>query len=325
MSNGTQILSALRGSPLWRSPATLCACPHDSSIATGGLDLLWYFREFRAELGNSMCVDSCVAHYIQSAGPKYQSPNLAFDEFWYRQRYPEIDQAVRKQQYQSAWEHYLNEGAAAGYNPAFWFDEKWYRKQNVEVTLAIAEGALVCGFEHYLRTGVHTDALPSIYFNPPWYRRQYLAGSNSVSERIPLLDYLSKKRASRQCPVPFFDEPWYTAQYLSHTNTHKALPTYEHYVFVGRKLAHSPSPYFHEAAYRARFPEVVRQIEEGVYSTAFEHYAVEGVINGYIAPAHLGTGGLDYRGPALMKSYEKSFQLNLKQISHLRSLLKEDS
>lgn len=315
----SRLLRALRSSPFWQSPPNVCACALNDSPGLSGLDLIWYFRRSHAALGKHFSIEASVAHYLSSSGPNAASPNLAFDEFWYRQRYADVEETVRTGRYRSGWEHYLLEGAAKRYNPAYWFDENWYAKQNADAMIDLRAGKILCAFEQYLRDGVQGDTSPSMYFNPAWYRSQHLSGERDG--RLPIIDYLRKKPVHRPCPAPFFDPDWYTSQYLSHTNEQWLGSAYEHYIFVGRNRAHSPSPYFHEAEYRARYPEATRSIVEGKYATALEHYAAEGLVNGYFASHHLGAAGLDYRSPAVMQNYDQSLRLNLKQVAQLRQLL----
>lgn len=320
-TDASRLISALRSSPFWNSPSDVCACDKGPTIA--GLDLVWYYRKYRQELDREFSIDGIVAYYLAGRRANVTSPNLAFDEFWYLQRYRDADQAVKKNRYVSGWEHYLAEGAENRLNPAFWFDERWYARQNADVALALREGRIVCGFEHYLREGVHTDSLPSIYFNSAWYRNQYLSGDED--RRVPIIEYLSAKPKRRLNPVPFFDEEWYANQYFGKNDNeaHPALSSYEHYIFIGRSRSHSPSPNFNEAEYRTRYPEVTRSIIEGKYSSAMEHYATEGVINGYVATGHLHQGALDYRTPKIVQAYEQSLTLNLKQAADLRQLVRD--
>jgi hypothetical protein len=310
-------LSAFCQSALWFSPSDLPVSSCGSSAA--GLDVIWYYRRWRHEFGDELSADAIAANYLKNVAVDLRSPNLAFDEGWYRQRYPDVNEAIRFGKYNSAWEHYLREGARNGYNPAFWFDERWYRRECPEASLGVRRGTLVCGFEHYLREGVHTGLLPSMYFNSPWYADRYLPGN--PGHRIAIRDYLSRDRAQRPTPVPFFDDSWYRSQYHPPNGAPDFLSAYEHYIFIGRSRGHSASPHFNESAYRTRYPHVVKLIAEGRYASGLEHYAVEGIVNGYLSSSHLGSGGLDYRSPRIVHSYEKSLTLSMRQVAQIRGLL----
>lgn len=315
MVETSQFVSSFRSSPFWQSPPQFCFC--NQGPALGGLDLVWYFRQHREELGSELSIDACVAHYCRHAGSKLLSPNLAFDEFWYRARYPDADLAVKQETYASGWAHYVDLGARSGYNPGSWFDERWYQRQEPEAVLAIRDGQALCGFQYFLNKGILTETAPSLYFNPAWYAAQHTVDNG----RIPLVDYLSKGANQRPCPVPFFDEGWYVKQYLSGADSPKNVSAYEHYLSIGLRRAYSPSAAFNEFAYRVRYPEVARAISDGKYMSALEHFATEGVANGYVATTHLGSGGLDPRGPLVNAIFQKALESNLSHVANLNHLL----
>ncbi|MBV9759292.1 MAG: hypothetical protein JO340_01900 [Acidobacteriaceae bacterium] len=307
------------------SPAHF-AFGQDISGAAGGVDVIWYWRKFGKTQEEALAPGDCVSDYLRHAAPERRSPNLAFDEFWYRHEYPAVERLISEGKYRSAWEHYVAEGARNYYNPAFWFDDRWYQRQHVEVASAVASRNLICGFEHYLLYGVRQGFSPSIYFNAEWYRKNHMPEITAGVRSYPLVHYLLSERKARACPVPFFDPQWYSIQYGGYRPAEggkpEVAPAYEHYMLFGRRLGNSPSPYFNEAAYREAYPEVVKQLTAGVYASGFEHYVTEGPANGYLAPSHLGHGGVDYAGPAFLQSYEQSLRLHLSQLSELSELMK---
>lgn len=317
--NSERLTYAVRSSPLWLSPSTVCCCPQRVSLVAG-LDVVWYWRKRRTGRSNSFTLSDSVADYLQNAGASYRSPNLAFDEFWYRHEYPDCDESVLAGRYRSGWDHYLNEGARKRYNPVFWFNDRWYQEQYPEVGCAVRSGQLVCGFEHYLMYGMRQDLSPSIYFNVRWYRERHMNGAGA-SGSYPIVQYLLSREESRPCPVPFFDESWYSQQYGIVPGAAgaglKTAPAYEHYMLFGRRLGYSPSPHFDESAYLEMYPQVQRQIEAGVYASGFEHYVSEGPANGFLPRPHLDYGAVDYAGPQFIKTYEQSLLLHLSQLKKL--------
>src|SRR4051812_46387445 len=132
-----RLLSAVRASPFWQAGKSLTESCSTKSGFGGGMDLAWYLRKYRRLTHLVRTPADCFDHYITNAAALFLSPNLAFDEYWYRHAYEDADAAVRAGKYCSGWEHYLSEGAARHYNPAFWFDERWYQRRNHEACCAV--------------------------------------------------------------------------------------------------------------------------------------------------------------------------------------------
>lgn len=315
-----RLICAIQSSPLWCSPRHMNLAIPGENEYLDGIDTVWYFRTFRGSLVRPDAL-ACQADYAANAGILVRSPNLAFDELWYRDRYPEVDELISRGDVACGWQHYIRDGAAKRLNPAAWFDEDWYEKQYPELRQSIRAGSILCGFEHFLLYGIYQDRSPSVYFNSSWYRRQYLS---EHSERIPIVHYLFSRPEKRLSPVPFFDSDWYAKQYLTAVPEHpsRCWAPFEHYLLIGRRRAYSPSPLFNEMLYRDMYPEVVAKLENGTYLTGFEHYAREGVMNGFVASTHLDTSGADSSGPVFTRAYGQSLNLNISRIARLRRLMK---
>lgn len=290
------------------------------------MDAVWYWRRYGRTDSEWFGLEECIANYLEHAGKQIVSPNLAFDEFWYRHEYPEVDALVKAGKYQSGWEHYLTEGILERRNPVFWFDEQWYRRQQSEVEGGIASGRLGSGFEHYLLYGIHENLTPSIYFNPTWYREQCMQDAAAGQRSYPIAHYLLRDSATRICPVPFFDPAWYAQQYttalIRSQASEEKLPAYEHYLLFGRRVGYSPSPFFNEAAYR-QIPQVRNKLNAGVYVSGFEHFVAQGPANGFCAFTHLPHSGVDYSGPEYLDLYERSLLLHLTYLRKLSDLVEQ--
>jgi hypothetical protein len=322
-----RLLAVIRYNPLWCSRHKQPALPDKTEPQTAdSLDADWYFRAYRKIWPAALArPKDALEHYRRYGATFALSPHLAFDEYWYRQRYADVDTLVRCRNIASAWEHYVQAGCSERRDPVWWFDEEWYEAKNPDARQAMASGQFVCGFEHYLLYGMRQDFSPSLYFDPGWYRSQYLCGVDG-RDTIPLVHYLLDPDRGNRCPVGFFDPEWYVATYLPEKDEHcpeaprRWHGPYEHYIFWGRSKLSSPSPGFDERAYRELNPEAADAIGRGRYLTGFEHYIQEGASTGCAAIGHLGTAGVDYAGPALLKACEKSLLLNLKQIKTLKRL-----
>lgn len=317
--NKQRLICAVRSSPLWVSHPRLCS----EAIAASPeeLDIAWYWRKYRKSSGNPVTLADCAHDYLKNAASLYRSPNLAFDEFWYRHEHEDVEASVKTGRYRSGWDHYLEEGARKQYNPVFWFDERWYQRQHSDVAVGVRNRDLICGFEHYLLYGIRQDIPPSIYFNTGWYRERNMKDIAGGPRYCPIVHYLLSSQKTRPSPAPFFDLEWYSKQYAI-VSTEKSpdgqfVPAYEHYMLFGRRLGYSPSPYFDELAYREVYPEVAKQLAAGLYASGFEQYVAEGAINGLVPRTHLKHAGVDYAGPEFIKLYEQSLLLHLSQLRQL--------
>ncbi len=317
--NRDRLLAVLQASPLWCSQGL-------SEFCDGGLDVKWYFDTYRnLEPDVLLHPEDCQEHYRVRARNLKLSPNLAFDEFWYRHSYPDVADLINNGLFLNGWEHYLGCAGKPRRNPAWWFDELWYGTRNPEAAEAVKMGRLSSGFEHYLLYGIRQNISPSLYFDAAWYREKYQAADREAAATVfPLKDYLLAPQRSARCPVQFFDPEWYSRTYLVDKPHSSVLVgyqrPYEYYVSYGRFQQHSPSAYFNERAYRELNPQVNAKIAAKLYTTGFEHYVSEGAAAGARLATHLTTGGTDYAGPAFLRVYERSLRLNFEQIAKLRHL-----
>ncbi len=125
---------------------------------------VWYFQTYRNRWPDFLLLpDDAVAHYHLNARHFSLSPNLAFDEFWYRRRYTDVESLVRSGAVATGWHHYLEAGCIERRNPTWWFDERWYVSKNIEASQALQSGQFACGFEHYLLYGMKNNLSPSLY------------------------------------------------------------------------------------------------------------------------------------------------------------------
>ena len=310
----------ISSSPLWRSSLD----EKEELSRTTGLDLAWYFRRYFDALGPSWDAADLVNDYRDNVRRLARSPNMAFDEAWYRQEYPAVDELVKGGKLESGWEHYVLQGANDFHNPNTWFDEKWYQQRYGEVAAAVKSGALSCGFEHFVLYGIRQDFAPSMLFNACWYRQQYY--SRDQRERYPVVDYLSTKPKLRPCPTPLFDPAWYSTQYLSRTESPDKqynFSAFEHYLLMGRRLGYSPSVHFNELAYRQSYKEAEAAVESGRYKSGLEHFISEGALNGNVALSHLKQAGVDYAAPPFLEAYQRSVALNIRQIAGIRDVAEQ--
>jgi hypothetical protein len=84
------------------------------------------------------------------------------DEDWYRQTYPDVDEAIGQKVYASARQHFVEHGYFEGRRPAeLAVDEDWYIAHYSDVALGIDSKEIESASEHYNRHGYAEGRMPS--------------------------------------------------------------------------------------------------------------------------------------------------------------------
>ncbi len=85
------------------------------------------------------------------------------DETWYRQVYPDVEEAIGRGDYLSARHHFVEHGYFEGRRPAdLPVDETWYVNHYPDVVGGIDNGDIESGQEHYNRHGYAEGRLPAL-------------------------------------------------------------------------------------------------------------------------------------------------------------------
>jgi hypothetical protein len=85
-----------------------------------------------------------------------------FDERWYVESNPDVDNAIKNGKITDAFEHYIWVGYYEGRSPGpCSVDREWYERHYSDVGLAIKSGRLVDSAEHFHHTGYHEGRAPS--------------------------------------------------------------------------------------------------------------------------------------------------------------------
>ncbi len=86
------------------------------------------------------------------------------NEDWYRQRYPDVGQAIDAGTYKSAKHHFVEEGYFEDRLPyEFGVDEEWYKTNYPDIASGMQAGALGSSKEHFLAHGYREGRLPMEY------------------------------------------------------------------------------------------------------------------------------------------------------------------
>jgi hypothetical protein len=88
-------------------------------------------------------------------------PSIQVDEGWYRERYGDVDEAIRAGKFDSAQDHYIDVGYFEGRFPRqVVVDEEWYCSAYLDVSQAIRRGQIQSAREHFEKQGFHEGRLP---------------------------------------------------------------------------------------------------------------------------------------------------------------------
>jgi GT2 family glycosyltransferase len=200
-----------------------------------GFDADWYKRSYSADLTDIEQTPASLEAFYHGSGVRLRhSPNRYFDERWYLATYPDVAAAVSQGTFVSGFEHYGLNGHAAR-SPHWLFHERFYRSENADLTAdALKAGVYANGYDHYLRTGDREFRSGHWLFNPAMHRMATASAANETPRTGEFSRFLSGDRS------------------------------------VGS--THRLSWYFDPVWYLAAYPEVGREIKEGLWSCALEHY-----------------------------------------------------
>jgi hypothetical protein len=83
------------------------------------------------------------------------------DEDWYRQRYPDVAEAIDAGAYRNAKHHFVDYGYFEGRRPFEpEVDDAWYVKNNPDVRQGIEEGSILSAAAHFIEHGYEEGRLP---------------------------------------------------------------------------------------------------------------------------------------------------------------------
>jgi GT2 family glycosyltransferase len=198
-------------------------------------DAAWYLHAYAADLAGVDPTPAALEAYYYATGARLKhAPNRYFDERWYLATYPDVAQAVADGTFGAGFEHYGLVGHKTN-APHWLFSEPYYLAENADLTAdTLKAGHYANGYDHYLKTGDGEFRTGHWLFNPAMHRMAALAAAGEPAAGGEYARFLAGDRrvASAARLSWYFDPIWY-------------LETY---------------------------PDVARQIADGVWSCALEHY-----------------------------------------------------
>lgn len=198
-----------------------------------------------------------------------------FDEKWYVRQYPNVESEIKPDGI-SVWEYYCAKGKKLGHSPNIYFDEEWYIRQYPHVKESIENGVYASGFDHYRESGSRDGFSPLWMFSENYYKEKYCISNHilfgqfyyngydlflTIGDRIKHNPHYLFDAASISRQLGVLDE-----NYASHSPFKYILNHSE----ILRKI--KASDYFDSEWYCTRYPEVVSQIEQGLYISSLHHY-----------------------------------------------------
>ncbi len=252
-----------------------------------------------------MTIAAAQDHYSTHVAERALSPNALFDEAWFRGRYPEIGERVRRGEIPSAHAAYCA-GGFATHDPHWLFQLDSYvvfltakgvrAGDPYDHFLSVGQGRGDSGhalyepsdrhgaerpYSGFLRAAGLADASPSPLFDAAWYRAMHETEETGQALRragSAIAHYLTNAAPTRFNPLPEFDETYYLTQ---NPDVAAAVAAgiyrngYAHFLEFGRYDNRRPSPWFDPDHYRAL--SAVRQaLDDGSARSAFDHYIRHG-------------------------------------------------
>ena len=87
---------------------------------------------------------------------------VEIDEAWYRETYPDVDEAIKAGAHKSAKQHFIENGYFEGRIPfPLQIDEQWYLGTYADVRAGVEQGVIVSAREHFVTHGYMEGRLPA--------------------------------------------------------------------------------------------------------------------------------------------------------------------
>lgn len=246
-------------------------------------DLDWYlaaYPEAAADLPN-VNFYSVLRQYLDVGQAAGHSPNMYFDETWYRACNPDVVVAISEGRVESGFDHYCRDGFRDR-SPHWLFDEKRYRELYRDITdAALVECQLPNGYAHYLMLGDKEGRINSPFFDPEMFAACLAKAEIDAPPEDGLFTiYLRLSGMQPECrTTKYFDPEWYRATYpeaveaIARGAYRNAL---HHYLTNPTPLAFDPLPVFSEQIYISANPDVAHAVAIGQFRCGYLHFLANG-------------------------------------------------
>lgn len=240
-------------------------------------DASWYKRHYHVILDTfGLHDDESITQFYEEFGVNLaHSPNVFFDEEWYRTAYPDILPLIEAGEIASGFAHYCA-GGFAQRNPNCFFDEEFYcRTQVCMSTQQLEAHGLRNGYDHYLIYGAREGRDASLFFSMKLFLREnpdFLYDRRKgafVSFLENFMDPAIVTCRTSAC----FDPEWYMRAYpdVAEHISEWQHPL-RHYLGNPAPSAFDPNPFFSERFYAQTNPDVATVVAGGAFRNAYEHF-----------------------------------------------------
>ncbi len=250
-----------------------------SETAWCGFDAAWYRSAYgAAHPGLAEATDeAALVHYIETGRALALSPNLYFDEPFYRATNPEIAASIAGGEIGSGYEHYC----AVGYltrAPHWLYDDATYALYAPDLTdQVLVTFRCANRYDHYLKAGAREGRIAHLLFQPAIYRQSItgnpdgdLPGANS-----PYQHFLQHIRNGGDAVTSvYFDPTFYTAPTQAARGWLCAL---HHFLAAPAVERGDPLPQFDARHYAAAYPEAAAAVAAGRFESLYAEFLTAGV------------------------------------------------
>ncbi|HBK07404.1 MAG TPA: glycosyl transferase family 2 [Acetobacteraceae bacterium] len=186
---------------LWRGSA-------EGRIAHMLFDPSVYLAHLPPAEADAASTDGPFRHYLQRLDRRAPEvpTSLYFDPTWYRQRYPEVADAIDRGTWRCALEHYLCNDTPTAFDPNPAFSEAYYVAHTPNVAGMIEHRHFRNGYAHFLRHGLAEGRSPSEPIDLAWYAKQETVrqeiDEGSVSDAFAHWLTIGQLQGLRSAPLP---------------------------------------------------------------------------------------------------------------------------
>ncbi|NEP04613.1 MAG: calcium-binding protein [Okeania sp. SIO2G4] len=160
------------------------------------------------------------------------------------------------------------------------FDEGFYLFQNPDVVDEIAAGNFSSGLEHFVNVGQFENRDPNALFDTSFYLEinTDIAAAIEEDNLTAVEHFLRFGQFELRDPSPLFTNLFYRANPDFATTLESAgLTPFEHFVRFGQFENRDPSFFFNTDFYLAQNQDVVELLNNGIFSSAIQHYILVGL------------------------------------------------
>lgn len=198
-----------------------------------------FYRQRTSLTATPPQLGSLLQHYLTEGAKQGYSPNIWFDETFYRRASPELEQLIQTGELHSAFVHYCTSGYQS-HAPHWLFDPKTYEELNPQLTSRVlTDSGFVNSYDHFLRHGAVEQRQGHRFFDPACY----LAAlpPDEVANCVAMGPFKHFLCQSWPCNEPGDLEP-------------------------------KTSSHFDPAWYREAYPAVAGEVRAGRWHSALHHY-----------------------------------------------------